>query len=341
MSASPAIGVIGLGIGHSHLQAYHRQGLAVAAICDINETRLTDCAREFGIERTYTAAEDLIDDPQVGVVDIAIQPWLRMPYIERAAAAGKPIFCQKPMAQTMKQAVQMVETCERHGVPLMVNQNSCFVPGFLAIEPYMTPEHLGTIYHAEFHNYSFYITFPERHVIPAMMVHHFALIRKWFGPIETVYCQAHGHTRSIEEGEVVALALVQHRSGVQVLLVENWGVLEAKKRGPTHSREEVRIQGTKGSIFGNSEDMSVFVTEPRPVEIKPVIPGPWFPDAFGIGMSHFLDCLETGATPITDGRGNLHVMQAVFAAWESANTNRVVRVDDIPLDSDYDLNPRA
>jgi predicted dehydrogenase len=85
--------------------------------------------------------------------------------------------------------------------------------------------------------------------------------------------------------------------------------------------------------------MTVYATQPRPVEIKPVINGPWFPDAFGIGMRHFLDCLATGAKPVTDGRGNLHVLQAVFAAWQSALDNRLVRVDEISLDADYDLNP--
>jgi predicted dehydrogenase len=339
MAESPAIGVIGLGIGREHLEAYRHQGFAVAAICDIDESRLSECAQQFGIRRTYTSAEDLIADPEVRVVDLALQPWLRLPLVESAAAAGKPVFCQKPLAMSLRQAVSMVEACERRGVPLMVNHNSCFVPGFLAVEPYLGPEWLGTIYHAEIHNYGFYTTFPERHIIPAMMIHHVALVNKWFGPIETVYCQAHGHDRSLEEGEVVAIAQLRHRGGVQVLLVNNWAFLEAERRGPSHSKEEVRIQGTRGSVFGHSEDMTVYATHPRPVEIKPVIRGTWFPDAFGLAMRHFLDCLATGTTPITDGRGNLHVLQAVFAAWESARQNRVVRVDEISLQADYDLNP--
>ncbi|MBM3474565.1 MAG: Gfo/Idh/MocA family oxidoreductase [Armatimonadetes bacterium] len=339
MSAEPAIGTVGLGIGRVHLEGYRRYDLTVAAICDLNETRLADCARDFGIERTYTSAEALIDDPEVGVIDLAVQPWQREALVEYAAAAGKPIFCQKPLAMDLRQAVRMVETCERRGVPLMVNHNSCFVPGFLAVEPYLTPEYLGAIYHAEIHNYGFWTTFPERHIIPAMMVHHLALVHKWFGPIETVYCQAHGHDHSLQEGEVMAVAQLRHESGVQTLLVNDWAYLEARRRGPSHSKEAVRVQGTHGAIFGHSEDMTVYTTTPRPVEIKPVISGPWFPDAFGLGMRHFMDCLATGATPITDGRGNLHVLQAVFAAWQSTLDNRVVRVDEISLDADYDLNP--
>jgi len=339
MSAQPAIGTIGLGIGRVQLEGYRRYGLRVAAICDLNETRLADCARDFGIERTYTSAEALIDDPEVGIIDLALQPWQREALVERAAAAGKPIFCQKPLAMNLRQAVRMVETCERHGVPLMVNHNSCFVPGFLAVEPYLTPEYLGTIYHAEIHNYGFWTTFPERHIIPAMMVHHLALVHKWFGPIETVYCQAHGHDRTIHEGEVLAVAQLCHASGVQTLLVNDWAFLEGHRRSPSHPKEEVRVQGTLGAVLGHSEDMTVFATQPRPIEIRPVISGPWFPDAFGLAMRHFLDCLATGAKPATDGRGNLHVLQAVFAAWQSVLDNRVVRVDEIGLDGEYDLNP--
>lgn len=340
MSETPGIGLIGLGIGRVHLEAYRRQGLNVAAICDIDEGRLADCAREFHIEKTYTSAEALIHDPAVEVVDLALLPWLRWPVVEQAAAAGKPILCQKPMALSLRQAVGMVETCERNDVPFMVNQNSCFVPGFLAIEPYMTPEYLGNIYHAEIHNYGFANAYPERHVIPAMMVHHVALVHKWFGPIETVYCQAHGHDRTIEEGEVMAIAQFKHASGVQVLLVNNWSVVEAVLHGPGHSKEEVRVQGTHGSIFGHSEEMTVYSSRPRPVEIKPVIKGTWFPDAFGLSMRHFLDCLATGKTPSTDGRGNLHVLQTVFAAYESVQQNRVVRVDEIALNGDYNLSPQ-
>jgi len=68
-----------------------------------------------------------------------------------------------------------------------------------------------------------------------------------------------------------------------------------------------------------------------------VIKGVWFRRLWA-GMRHFLDCLATGAQPVTNGRGNLHVLQAVFAAFESAG-DRVVRVDAIALDGDYDLNP--
>jgi UDP-2-acetamido-3-amino-2,3-dideoxy-glucuronate N-acetyltransferase len=234
----------------------------------------------------------------------------------------------------------MVECCERAGVPLMVNHNSCFAPGFVAIEPYLRGGQLGRIYHCSIHNYNFFTTFPERHIIPAMVIHHLALVHHWFGPVESVFCQADGHDRSLAEGEVMAVVQLRHASGVATLLVNDWSFLSHSHVGPAHSREEVRVQGSQGSIFGHSEDMTVYLSEPAPVEIKPVIRGPWFPDAFGLAMAHFQDCLATGAKPLTDGRGNLHVLQTAFACYESARSGRVVRPAEIALDGDWDLSPQ-
>ena len=333
------IGLIGLGIGQQHLLGYQRQNLRVAAICDKDTTRLNEIGNTFGVDKRYTRIADLIADTDVDVVDMAVQPWIRSPIVKAAAEAGKHILCQKPFSMSMQQAVEMVNISERHNVQLMVNQNSCFVPGFLAIEPYINAEHLGEIYHVSITCNGFYTEFPERHLIPAMQVHHIGLIHKWFGEYESVYCQAHGHNRSIEEGETLSIALFKSRDGVQGLLSCNWAFLANPGRNLQHPHEEIRIQGTKGAIYGNSDDMTVLLTEPETHEIKPSIDGTWFPDAFGNVMAHFLECLQTGEKPITDGRSNLHVVQTFFAMHQSARSGKVVLIDDISPNGDYNLSP--
>lgn len=119
----------------------------------------------------------------------------------------------------------------------------------------------------------------------------------------------------------------------------NWSFLVNSGHNLKHPHEEVRIQGTKGAIYGNSVDMTVYLTEPETREIKPEIEGVWFPDAFGNAMVHFLECLQTGKKPLTDGRSNLHIIQTIFAMHQSALSEKVVMVDDISLDGDYDISP--
>ena len=85
--------------------------------------------------------------------------------------------------------------------------------------------------------------------------------------------------------------------------------------------------------------MTVHLTEPDTREIRPEINGVWFPDAFGNAMVHFIECLQSGRKPLTDGRSNLHIIQTIFALHQSALTEKVVLIDDISLDSDYDISP--
>lgn len=333
------IGLIGLGIGQQHLLGYQHKDLRVEAICDKDETRLHEVGDRFSIQKRYTRIVDLIGNADVDIVDMAVHPWIRSPIVKASAQAGKHIFCQKPFSLTMRQAIEMIEICEKHEVQLMVNQNSCFVPGFLAIEPYINAEHLGEIYHISITCNGFYTSFPGKHIIPVMQVHHISLIQKWFGDYESVYCQAHGHDRSVEEGETMSVALFKTKKGVKGLLSCNWAFLANSGHNLQHPYEEIRIQGTKGAIYGNSADMTVHLTEPETREVKPEIEENWFPDAFGNAMVHFIECLKTGEKPLTDGHSNLHIIQAIFAMHQSALSDEIVRVDDISLDGNYDISP--
>ena len=96
------IGLIGLGIGQQHLLGYQANGLRVAALCDVDETLLTETADKFGIQQRYTDVNGLVADPDVDIVDIAIQPWLRWPLVKAAAMASKHILCQKPWLKSAK-----------------------------------------------------------------------------------------------------------------------------------------------------------------------------------------------------------------------------------------------
>ena len=83
------IGLVGLGIGQTHLEGYRGRGIEVAAICDVDEERLRRSAERFGVRTVYTDVYAMIADPNIGVIDLAIQPWHRWPVVAAAAKAGK------------------------------------------------------------------------------------------------------------------------------------------------------------------------------------------------------------------------------------------------------------
>jgi len=126
------IGIVGLGqITECHRDGYRRQGLRVVAGYDPSADARQRFAGQDPQAVVHLTLEALIDDASVQVIDLATPQWLdaRLPCVEAAAAAGKPLLIQKPLAHTYDDALKLVQVIEDAGVPAMVNQNLCFVGG--------------------------------------------------------------------------------------------------------------------------------------------------------------------------------------------------------------------
>ncbi|MGH3488792.1 MAG: Gfo/Idh/MocA family protein, partial [Actinopolymorphaceae bacterium] len=118
------VGIVGAGaiVRAGHLPAYRKAGLRVVAVADLDVTAARAVAAEFGIESAYGSAEQLLGDPQVEIVDVAVTPEAQADIVRAATAAGKHTLCQKPFAEDLATAVELVEAAERAGTVLAVNQ---------------------------------------------------------------------------------------------------------------------------------------------------------------------------------------------------------------------------
>ena len=83
---------------------------------DIDKAKLT--AEELGIPQAYGSYEELLEDDSIDVVYIPLPNHLHREWTIRAAEAGKHILCEKPIALTAKEAIEMKEACEDAGVLL-------------------------------------------------------------------------------------------------------------------------------------------------------------------------------------------------------------------------------
>ena len=124
------IALVGVGrIADLHAQAYtHDPRATLWALCDRDEELLARRADEWGVERTFTDYADLLADPDVQAVEILTPTSLHCEQVLAAAAAGKHISVQKPMALSMEDGRRMVDACERAGVVYKVCENYVFYP---------------------------------------------------------------------------------------------------------------------------------------------------------------------------------------------------------------------
>jgi predicted dehydrogenase len=332
------IGIVGLGgIAQQHLTAYRARGFTVVGGAEPDEGRRAQTGERFGIWTTGDFRE-LIDRPEVRIVDVATPPWpeAREPIVQYAAERGKALFMQKPLMRSLPEARRLVEIAEASGAPMMVNQNSLFVPAFTALEPFLRdPQVLGRPYYFQIENQSWvdFSSHPwfakgERFITCDMAIHHFALVRHWFGEVATVYAMTgRDASQAGMTGENLSVVALRFESGLQGLIVNNWTYRGDRRR--QHPTEEIVIQGDRGCISGDTDEFRVTCTEPTPRTIIPQYSGTWFPDAFGHTMAHYMDALESGQPFWCSGRDNLRTVAIVEGAYRSAAEGRVVGMADL------------
>lgn len=85
-----------------------------------NADRVKSYAARHGIPRWTTDPERLLANPEVNAVCIATPPDTHLHFASMAAAAGKAVYVEKPMARTYEECGEMIEVCRRAGVPLYV-----------------------------------------------------------------------------------------------------------------------------------------------------------------------------------------------------------------------------
>jgi predicted dehydrogenase len=141
-------GIIGVGdvtevkSGPGFYKADHS---ALVAVMRRNGALAADYARRHNVPRWYDDADALIHDPEVDAVYIATPPSTHKEYVLKVAAAGKPVYVEKPMGMNYAECLEMIDACEQAGVPLWVAFYRRALPNFLKVKQLIDEGAIGTV----------------------------------------------------------------------------------------------------------------------------------------------------------------------------------------------------
>jgi predicted dehydrogenase len=140
------LGIIGLGyIGRIHLK--HSLKLANAdllAVSDISKKALKD-ARNAGAQKAFDNYEQLLKDPEVDAVIIALPTHLHSQCAIQAAEEGKHVFLEKPIARNPQEAREIILAAQRYSVKLMIGYPLRFNPAFRDLKQKIKSGTLGDV----------------------------------------------------------------------------------------------------------------------------------------------------------------------------------------------------
>lgn len=109
-------------------------GSSLVAVMRRSGDLAKDYARRHGVARWYENAEALINDPGVDAIYIATPPAFHKEYTLLSAAAGKPVYVEKPMALNFEECQEMIQACRSARVPLFVAYYRRALARFLKIK---------------------------------------------------------------------------------------------------------------------------------------------------------------------------------------------------------------
>jgi D-apiose dehydrogenase len=319
----------------NHLNAWRDIGrdtgtARLVALCDRDPERLTAAAAEFGIERTYQDAAEMMAREKLDFVDVCTTPPSHRALVELAAANGIPAICQKPMAPSLADAEAMVEACARAGVPFMVHENFRWESPIMAVREALESGAIGTPYWGRISfrsGYDVYAGQPylaegERFIIEDLGVHVLDVARFLFGDVRRLAASTNQVNPNIR-GEDAAAMLLTHEEGATSVVDCSYSSRQEVELFP---QTLIEVDGSEGSIR-LSANYRLAVTSREGTEVRdvspPVLPWatpPWHvvQESVLLIQKHWVDCLVTGKQPATSGRDNLKTLRLVEASYRSA-----------------------
>lgn len=143
------VGVIGVGgIAHTHMPGWKKSDLAeVVAGSDVNEAILADWGKEHEVSKLAVHPEDLINDPDIDIIDVCTPSAYHAPLTIAALKAGKHVICEKPLAPTPQEVQAMIAARDESGKTLMTAQHLRFHGNSQALKREIEDGAMGHIYH--------------------------------------------------------------------------------------------------------------------------------------------------------------------------------------------------
>jgi predicted dehydrogenase len=256
----------GVCVGVGYFSQFHYEAWAripeahITAICDLREQEAQDTANNWGVDRVYTDFEAMLDTERPAFVDIITPPDSHLNLVRQAAKRGIHIICQKPLAPTMKEAIEIVETAQHYNVRLMIHENWRFQPWYREIKKLLDDNAIGEeLFYAHFRmrmgdgwKESAYLERqPYFRLMPRLLIyetgiHFIDTFRYLFGEVKEVNAQIR-KLNPVIQGEDWALVNFTFESD-QVAIWDANRYNESSQNNSRYTFGEMVIDGSEGSL---------------------------------------------------------------------------------------------
>jgi len=301
-------------------------GFRLAAVADLNPDRLAEAARRYPAARTTADIHSILSDAKIDAVAIATPVSTHFELALAALRAGKHVLVEKPLASTSAQAEQLIAEAERGKRVLMVDHTFVYTGAVQKIHDLVASGELGEIYYYDSVRVNLGLFQHDVNVIWDLGVHDLSIMDHALGK-KPVAVSATGISHVGNKPENLAYLTVFFEDNLIAHFHLNWlAPVKIRKTLIGGSRkmivydelepsEKLKIYDKGITVSGAGEDLYKMLVGYRTGDM-------WAPnvdvtEALKTEMKHFLECINEGKRPLTDGEAGLRVVRILEAATES------------------------
>jgi predicted dehydrogenase len=323
------VAVIGLGYWGPNLvrNFFSVAGPDLRLCCDRDTSRLESMARSYPTVRMVTDAAEVFQNPEIDAVAIATPVSTHYPLVKAALNAGKSVLVEKPLANSVAHAEELVALAKQKGLVLMVDHVFVYSPAVQKIKEMLDSGHLGHLMFVDSVRINLGLVQRDVNVVWDLAPHDLSIIDHLVGR-QPRSLAAFGAAHVSHDQEDVAYLNLDFGRGLIANFHVNWLspvkiryiMLGGSKRSivynDLHPAEAVKVYDCGIEVReGNMEDRMRSMIDYRTGDVV----APHLPPGEPLRnvALHFLECVEKQKTPITDGEAGLRVVRILDAAQRS------------------------
>ena len=345
MNANPyqglAVGLVGCGeiVQFAHVPVYLRLGFDIRCVFDPDASATARVIGQVPGARIAGSVQEIMGDPALDFIDVAIPPELQMDVALAAIKAGKHLLCQKPLAPNLDEARRIVAAARERGLWLVVNHQMRWAPFIRHTAEALAREGLGPLVHGRI-NWLRPGRFAAGHWLASQphllclfnTIHVIDAMRYLFGEPFAVSGLVRSDRRSAGAGETAVEAWLQWRTGAVVSITDR----VSGRHGYTNT--DVVLECERGTMLGRIGLWDRYpLPSPDTVRYQALgAPEPtlvsdsecWLPDAFAGPITELAEAILHGQSPTVNGENAVRNLELVEAIYDSSAAGRAVVLTD-------------
>lgn len=298
------------------------EGAQVLVCCDLDEQRLAKVKQKYPSIRVTTDYEEILNDPKVDAVAIVTPVVTHYKFARAALEHGKHVLVEKPMAASVAEAEKLIELAAKHHLILMVNHTFIYTGAVRKMKEIIEKGDLGDLYYFDSVRINLGLIQRDVNVLWDLAPHDVAILGYLVNEPPVSVC-ANGACHTGNGIEDIAYLTVYFNSGLIAHFHNNW-IAPAKIR-------TILVGGSKKMIlYDDMEASEKIKVYDKGIEVASTeaahnalisyrLGDMWAPrleqtEALRLVASEFVDSIESGRRPVTDGISGLNVVRILEAS---------------------------